>query len=483
MIHNHMTLARSYASTLVAIASLALGACTPWNKVTRPSKERATAPTGSSNCIEGTSSIGAKYGCSFVEFDGKGGFLDYGQFADAKKNIEQLGREGPVLLVFFCHGWHNSAHSGNVVAFNTFLRQLAESSHIRAQGMRVQGVYLSWRASRFLPSLSKEQQAKDAELAREFGGESLVDAKWNQPAVTRPLVKVPELLTYWAMRNRADQHVSAVPIAKTVFGLSSALKSTGTARHRTFAIGHSFGALVLEKSLGLASVSLISAGVADKAAAKFWPLDLIVFMNSAAPSLYAKQLGEFLQDERKVSAAPRIVSVTSTGDKATGMLHPFANTLKRLPFVAPDLQREYHPDGSKKPGVKAWEYFGRTPGHNPKLINRKVIPAELPAKAAGYGPDAVFEYNLKESPPFQFLTKRDAGDPVRSWYIDLLEKGYNGNAYPTNYWIVTVPPEIIADHGDVFSASAMQTLGGIFRSAEFLRKLPAERSKRHQQRD
>ena len=68
---------------------------------------------------------------------------------------------------------------------------------------------------------------------------------------------------------------------------------------------------------------------------------------------------------------------------------------------------------------------------------------------------------------------------VHRWRVEDLTK--NGpmqkrmllKSYATNYWIGTVPPEIIKDHGDIWSPSCMQMLAGIYRMTQQLpRKSP-----------
>jgi hypothetical protein len=214
-----------------------------------------------------------------------------------------------------------------------------------------------------------------------------------------------------------------------------------------------------------------------------WPFDLIVFLNSAAPSLYAKQLGEFLQLDHKTSARPRIVSITSTGDWATGILHPLGNWAKRF---APDLQRQYHPFGNNGPAVPAWQYYDLTPGHNQYLINRVVerttgsVPAGLSTE------DTLFSRNLRgDNPRNIFYTQLQDGT-AQPWIIRepsdtraKLEAHEARKQYASNYWIATVPPEIIKDHLDIWSDPAMEMLAGIYRIVDQLSLSPPPERQTH----
>lgn len=251
-----------------------------------------------------------------------------------------------------------------------------------------------------------------------------------------------------------------------------------------FVIGHSFGALLLEQAIGQASVSLInSEWNQEKTGDARWPFDLIVFLNSAAPSLYAKQLGEFLQLDHKTSARPRIVSITSTGDWATDILHPLGNWAKRF---APDLQRRYHPFGNDGPAVPAWQYYDLTPGHNAYLINRVVerttgtVPTGLSTE------DTLFSRNLRADNPRNIFYTKFPDGTVQPWIVRepsdppaKLEADEARKQYASNYWIATVPPEIIKDHLDIWSDPAMEMLAGIYRIVEQLSLLPPPERRTH----
>jgi len=74
---------------------------------------------GDSAYIESHRDDGHNYGCSFIEFDGKGGFLGYDQFENALKVLDTRKAQSDVLLVIYCHGWMNNAQSGDVLHAST----------------------------------------------------------------------------------------------------------------------------------------------------------------------------------------------------------------------------------------------------------------------------------------------------------------------------------------------------------------------------
>jgi hypothetical protein len=459
---------------------LIVGACAPWNQITRETSSRGVDTPGNTAYIESQRVGGRNYGCSFIEFDGRGGMLDFNQLTDAKKVLDERKRASDVLLVIYCHGWNNNAQSGDVLRFVSFLRRLSDSTSIQAAGIRVEGVYLAWRGSQYLPAVSQTDETNDPKLKADFGGD-LIDHRWNDSATGDLLLSPGRYGSYWSIKDRAEFYSSRVPLARAVFTLAYSLKSPEEQQkgrhHRVFVIGHSFGALLLEQAIGQASVGLISSDWSLKQARDArWPFDLIVFLNSAAPSLYAKQLGEFLEEDHKTSARPKIVSITSEGDWATGIFHPLGNWAKRF---ASDLQREYQPYGSKGPEVPAWKYYDATPGHNPYLINYSIDRVGDTAPAGLDSEDKIFSQNLQGNNPVDTFYTQLANGKIQAWRLrDLsyqsssVEEFQARRSYASNYWITTVSVDIIKDHTDIWSLPAMEMLAGVYRISEQLSKLP-----------
>jgi hypothetical protein len=183
-----------------------------------------------------------------------------------------------------------------------------------------------------------------------------------------------------------------------------------------------------------------------------------------------------LEQDHKVSARPKIISITSQGDWATGILHPLGNWAKRF---ASDLQRQYHPYGCKGPVVPAWKYYDATPGHNKYLINYAIEPDGGTAPPGLDSEDKIFSQNLEGNNPSDTFYTQLPDKKVQAWRIrDLSDEGASveevnaRRSYASNYWITTVPVEIIKDHSDIWSLPAMEMLAGVYRISEQLSKLP-----------
>lgn len=473
-----------------AVEILMLFGCAPWNAQTRkvPYPDAPAFSPGDSAYIESKRKEGTNYGCSFIEFDGRGGFLNFPQYSHAKAMLQKLKAKSNVLLVIYCHGWNNNAQSADVIRFLSFLRHLNDSGAIRSKGLRVEGVYLGWRGSQFKPVVASSDVLADRKLAEDFDLESLVDPRWQLPSPLGLLLTPAKLVSYWSIKDRGEFHVSRVPLSRAVFGLAFSLKTpedqAKDRNHRVFVLGHSFGAMVLEQAIGQASVGLLTSEWNRGQHEARWPIDLIVFLNSAAPSLYAKQLSEFLQDDYRTTAKPRIISLTSTGDWATGSMHPLGNVLSRFSV---DLQRKYYPQARSKP-VTAGEYYSLTPGHNKVLINHKVErddAVQLPAEIAT-NEDEIFARNLRPvdggDTPDIFFARSAKDHQVYAWRLEdiTINKNRKGS-HASNYWIGTVPKDIIRDHNDIWTPASMEMLAGIYRITERLGKeappkLPKEKA-------
>ncbi|HLX69403.1 MAG TPA: hypothetical protein VKV04_07235, partial [Verrucomicrobiae bacterium] len=269
--------------------------------------------------IEGKTKTGAPISCSFVEFDERGDFLDFNQHLDCERRIKDLVGSGPVLLVMYCHGWKNNSQSDDVIRFNSFLAKLAATPELAEHHFRVHGIFLSWRGNVVRPYVDKSDGSFYSDSLANFG-EPIVDKKYNRWCYW--LGFLPENVDFFTRERAAEHIVSALPMARAIFTYASAAKEYGAKLgNQVVVMGHSMGALMLERSLGQAMTgSLVMEwwdGAKKEAAEKkpAVPFDFILFLNSAAPSIYAKEMRDFLKANRSAlnraaarSAPPVIVS-------------------------------------------------------------------------------------------------------------------------------------------------------------------------------
>jgi hypothetical protein len=468
-------------------SALTLRTRTEVGRAMRPRPGGPGDPKQESYYIEaGPDAAGVAFSCSFVEFDGMGDYLLFEQHQHAWQQVRSLAEERPVLLVIYCHGWKNNSQSGDVLRFNAFLRQLASTPSVREQSLRVHGVYLAWRGAFLKPDLSgADDVALAASLCRDFK-QPIVDPRWAQWLPSWSTF-ISQQLTYWGRKTAAERDVSGAPISRTIYSLGYLLqrqqKQQQGHRHRVVLIGHSMGALILEQSLANASLSKVMAdwpwfekGKAPQPAPghndPVLPFDLVLLLNSAAPSIYAKEMRDFLAADysaRRRAGLPRpdlpiMISVTSEADRATGVVHPIGNALA---LMSPKMQRQYR-DANSSRGVLQGSFYFRTPGHNPLLINRKIVPAQAPPPET-----TPFEKNMRPNPaaPWTFYTSaREPDKPCLAWQLvretpartsdSTLGETYRDKA---NYWIVRAPGDLIRNHVDIWSQQCMEMMVALWR--------------------
>jgi hypothetical protein len=385
-------------------------------------------------------SLGRSYRLSFVEFDEHGDFWDRRQLGAADRGIRKSKK--PVLLMTFIHGWHHNAddrkQGGDVESFRCLLSELAVSESLR--GFQVHGVFLGWRGR---------------------------------------LVQGP--LDYFTFLNRkaAATRVAGTPITETIFELIRQARKNPSGHSKCVVIGHSFGALVLEKAMAQALAGGVLAQDVQTGGGSFdAPADLILLVNSAGESIYAKELSDmFARIGHRDSINPNrplLISITSESDSATGSWFPKGTFLSNL-FA----HRRYHWDtryGTASHEVDQNEYLTKTPGNNPRLFTHRVFPDAPPLNAPSASEIALrqtqqtaactainpaFEENLQHSHGTTFATS-DATDPhqFKWWHLTKIN-----SASVTPYWILRVPDEIIHEHSPIFTPAGRAMMAALFRIA------------------
>lgn len=479
-----------------AVFLLAITSCTSVGVATRshipkqPAERLASQDKRTESCYIETSSAQEKFSCSFVEFDGRGDFIDIRQHQHCYETILALSKEQPVLLVMYCHGWQNNAHSGDVVRFNSFLKRLAESAPIQAQGLRVHGVYLGWRGSAVHPHVAKE--GRDFQELNTAYGHELVSKRFNR-SLKQPLGLLSKV-TYWSRKSAAEHEVSGITMSRAVQTYGAAAKSRGKGKAKVIVMGHSFGALMMEQSVIPAMASnLMNQWVwgsqpTVQTSARL-PYDLVLLVNSAAPSIYALQTRGFLAAHAKAlertghpeADAPIVISVTSTGDAATKVAHrvgnlfsPFNRSNNRsYDFGLLDPQAER---GANHSPVAQSEFYKRTPGHNPMLVNHWV-EREQNREHQVFSNNEVFEENLnfgsrplgsfwlrgEEEPEAWQLSELSGKDDERLTRLEKINGSMPDPWRKGGYWFVECPPEIIKNHGDIWNDRAMDLYAALFR--------------------
>jgi len=455
----------------------------------------ATMPNAQKWYIESTSpKKGLPHSCSFVEFDERGDYLDFHQHKHAYEKVLALAQEHEhLIVVMFLHGWRHNGQSGNVVDFNQFLHQLATDTDVKGPHDRVHGIYLSWRGACLKHPINPGDQIF-RDVAEQYDGD-VVDV--CQAARFPKLNQFLETFSYFDRKGVPEHLSSGTSLSRTIMTCAHVAKRFCPRCH-VFLIGHSLGGLMLERTFQNATIGeLIMAWPFSKeissedvkANPNPLPFDTVLLVNSAAPSIYAKQFQSFLaahgraMSRYKVLGAnsPVFFSLTSSGDWATSKTHRLANTFC---FLLPTLRRKYRGDDfilardgrSKDVLIQQSYYYRHTPGHNPLLVNRFIEPLRTPTSDAQVASTTQFRANLLNSgKTLAFSTSpRKGGEAAKQWRINfppdtdaftdfsryktggqtylpvVWEKKADLYAYKdTAYWIIRCTKEIIKDHNDI----------------------------------
>ena len=437
---------------------------------------------------------------AYIEFDEQGDFLDRNQLVDALKNIPM----GPNrLIVFYAHGWQNNTRSADVAQFNALLAHLAHALNEKGESQgkvtpwQVYGIYLGWRGGVYDPSSIYPPQPANQTCT--------LEALLNKPTANpyNLLASAPKQLTFWSRKDAAGRFAGA-PLLEAINMISARARTMpAPAGHslvtKTILIGHSFGAYVIEKTV-LQSISTSPPAMAtDQTSYITPPADLVILLNSAAPAIFAKEFIEFLKwHSVGRDQPPFVISVSSEGDWATKDLFP-AGTILGSAFDVGSYQGEstYH-------GANEKSFFTHTPGHTKYLASFDAYPTgKVPSDQfeSDYPYEWIFYRNLF---PTDFaktelsflawggeLAKTEAAAPAQLWQLKPTRAMDPGQTpfNDTPYWLVRVPTNIIADHGDVWCPNSMNLLtslirlSGIADSGSKLRtiKLSPEKAPMHDQ--
>jgi hypothetical protein len=387
-----------------------------------------------------------RYDLAFIEFDEKGDFWDREQLGYAIGQIEKLSRKTgkPPLLFIYIHGWQNNASdkTRDVANFRGLLYRLAANPQI-GENYQVFGVYLGWRGL-------------------------LVPGGTNP--LSQALYFLPHETSFWSRKDAATR-VAGEPMSEAIFAIVHAARKSDP-QARTVLIGHSFGALILEKTLAQALPADFYAQEESRVAdSKFLPpADMILLLNSASESIYAKELIDMFRRAHfggdVSSRRPLLVSVTSEGDGDTGGFFKIGTTLSNAFGTFREYQRNQKFDGVTT-RVNQKKFFTTTPGWNDDLISHHVIclnPQELKSvtnpngnQAASFSLDKAFNINLSH-PNANLL--RFCTDPQNHqiwWKIEAVK-----DHKQTPYWIIKVPRQIIPNHAGIWFDSSLDMMAALY---------------------
>jgi hypothetical protein len=386
-------------------------------------------------------------------------FGELGSYADAYKGeldntIRLLEKAERPLLVVYIHGWLNNATSSDVGSFEKFLSRLSQSKQVKIHHYNVFGVYFAWP------------------------GKSL-DIPYLQ------------YLTFWNRKQAAERIASNGDCLDAIEQLSQ------TARLRennyVFLIGHSFGGLILERTVEHTLRTLQGQKVKP-------PWDLALMLNPASDSVLTRQLvsdlghlynyypdpipgnplhwgGHFVAKsggDPIAESQPTVVELQSENDTATGTVFPIGSNAGVIVNGHWAWNQVAVPRTQEL--VSERKFYLSTPGNDNYLVNYEIIPSQ----GTFPGDSDAFDYNLANNPvggifytsapkdyPTAAEARKQSGSSLKTqpqaWQIQFVgnHEKYIGVHVP--FWIVRVPPDIIDNHGGIWSDNNMALMAAIFR--------------------
>ena len=387
-------------TSALCIAALSLSSCT------------SLSPLRSNTAANPRNSVAAEngYKVAFIEFGEQGSYQDPTQLKNALGLIQNTDKP---LVITYVHGWQNNVESGDVRNFETLLARLNRAPAIRDVGFHVVGVYLGWRG-KFTP------------------------------------VPVLKELSFWNRKKTAERLASNYDCYDAIASISEEARRKGRGNQYTVLLGHSFGGLIVERSVAHAINAEIH-GHADSD--RSMPADLVIVVNPASDSILARQMIAALYIRKTEGTRPLFVSITSTGDAATGTFFPIGTGLAS---VSKGFNTVRAPGPANMP-LSEQKFYTSTPGHNQMLINHITVDKHETINSPN-GLHAL-EENLKHNHAGNGFTLDGTKGKLDVWRIKRV------GDVDVPYWDVQVDPSIIKDHGDLWNERAEAMMAAIFRMA------------------
>ncbi len=393
----------------------------------------------------------------------------------AKQEAEASDR--PLDVVTFIHGWHNNAspydekHKDYSLA--GFEKSLQQLTHDPVQTVVV-GVFIAWRGqvlSSDLLAAPTYWQRRDA--AVRVGGPSMTEVLLQLMFETKGVQSPPD------PSNKCQPE-----------GLDP--------RAHFVAIGHSFGARVLEHAMGQPLLAMFLEQKREaNACVQIWnerhlsehpvkptlysPADLIVFLNPANDAFETKSMIEAFKrsgitverpverpkgadDDEDKSTRPLLISITSKSDWVTGIAMPIAQKLgtQGIGF------RKYDDDRCSKGQLHLrhqTNFWRSSDAHIQEMTSHAVVPVDLAYCSSGdwhfftapvKGENTCFYIGRLYHTSTPRTDKTEKDDTQVECYQEQKKAQEPWNDTP--FWVLDVDPKLIPKHSDIFEGGTLKLL-------------------------
>lgn len=445
LLGNHARLALLTACWSGALALLC-SSCSAPDMAHRAVTYSPKPPSAGFQCLESVSNS-ENSRIAYLEYGSGGDLLRGEQLVVARHALRKLQSHGrPVIMVAYVHGWKHGSLSADAFQFRKFIEHLASIGNKR--NFDVMGVICTWPGAFWGPlKQMNAPECKDLEPA--FPAASLVS--W-----------VPEQFTVW------DRYTVAYHVAEKG-NLTQNLKDLTRQLHHaddrsiSVCVGHSMGAFILELGVVKEMVKEDRNGRSQASP------DLVFLMNSAAPAILANRVVEEWKTQKSpVSpAVPRVVSITSDGDWATGRIAPAGFVLGPANPMMRSIWNDCEPQAHE------WPDMVRCPGHTNHLLTwyTNLVNQGEPAPACGRVPDPSdrtrdwffgrnlrLEKNSGEELPARTFLAFDGRGNSHLWHFNWNHQRLGPCENLTPYWVVQTGRSLICDHGDIWDTQAVSVM-------------------------
>ena len=426
-------------SLFPALFTLVVVGCAPQGAYRLGQDATEYVAADSSLCPEREAPSTHRIPLAYVEIDEQGYFHDHdrGQVERALALVNQEGK--PKYVVVFVHGWFHSASptDENVHRFKCALNNLQDIEG--NAGEDVIGIYIGWR------------------------GESL----------QVPLLRY---LTFWDRKNTSEE-IGRGSLVELLTRLERIVKRTPDSRNKLMLVGHSFGASVVFNSIGQILLQRFLLDAETLASARPAPShsqskpglmsaygDLVVLVN---PAIEATRLMPFFSslndyttkrvDLFSPAQPPRLVILSSEGDKATRMAFPVARIFSTVFESYQDL-RVRTPYGTSLQLSQRYLDW-QTMGNVEKLYTHDPLKQVTPKRWDGKCPPVNREWLSKAiDERKQEQRKKGESETGVGWAkmfdgarIQLKHRGITTPSNPL--WVMAVGTELIPDHSGIANPS------------------------------
>jgi hypothetical protein len=389
---------------------------------------------------------------------------------------------GQPLILTFIHGWEHNSSAGNrsggddsdVIGVESTLNRLHDPKYGEWKGHVVIGIYLSWRGRLIKPYWPVNDNLsywnREATAIR-VGNSSMTDA----------LIEISNVSKRGGDCTSKDACYQSSYCVDSAKATSSGTTGSGGCSPIVLFVGHSFGALVLERALSQALITRMESEWNEARAARLSgstttapvePLaSLVIYVNSAAAATESKQVMDYLAfsqfryslegDQRQ---RPLFLSITSEADLATGLFLKIGHGGPLLRYKWNDSMRSTSAqppageqsttayaracyDASDPQGkttvrtdLNQAAYYMSTTAHKQELWSHTVTQTQAPAS--------------QTKGPNDPICTPGTGNNYATCSIDQFNYAIAtapNRCNGTPYWVLQVQKELIPDHGTIFT--------------------------------